>query len=159
MLMISRGTLRTILVAGFIAGTIDVGAACLINSLGPVIILKAIAAGILGPASFRGGAAAAALGLVLQWLMSWVIAAVYFLAAANRPILRRRWILSGLAYGMVVFIVMNYIVMPLSAIGHIPTFTVIRFVSNLLAMFLFGLIISYFASRATPDDRGVTKCP
>jgi hypothetical protein len=162
---ISPGTLRKILIAGFIAGTIDVGAACVINSLGPVVILKAIAAGILGPASFRGGAAVAALGLILQWLMSWDIAAVYLVAAANMPILRARWILSGLAYGMVVFIVMNFIVMPLSAVGHFPTFTVIRAVGNLLAMFLFGLIISYFGSRAPrqdpapPDDPGVTNCP
>ena len=163
MFEISRGTLRMILISGFIAGTIDVGAACLINSVGPVVILKAIAAGILGPASFRGGAAVAALGLILQWLMSWAIAAVYLVAAGNMPVLRRRWILSGLAYGMAVFIVMNFIVMPLSAVGHVPTFTVIRFVGNLLAMCLFGLIISYFTSRAPrqdpapPDGRGVAK--
>jgi hypothetical protein len=142
-----RATVRAILTAGFIAGTIDIGAACVINSVGPVLILKAIAGGILGPASFRGGAAVAALGLVLQWLMSWIIAAAFLIAAENLPTVRRRWILSGLAYGVVVFVVMNYVVMPLSAVGHPPIFTVTRFVGNLLAMFLFGLIISYFASR------------
>jgi hypothetical protein len=145
--VLSRAIVRAILTAGFIAGTIDIGAACVINSVGPVLILKAIASGILGPASFRGGAAVAALGLVLQWLMSWVIAAVYLGATANLPMVRRRWILSGLAYGVVVFVVMNYVVMPLSALGHAPAFTVARFIGNLLAMFLFGLIISHFASR------------
>jgi hypothetical protein len=143
----SRATVRAILTAGFIAGTIDIGAACVINSVGPVLILKAIAGGILGPASFRGGAAVAALGLVLQWLMSWIIAAVYLVAAENMPIVRRSWILSGLAYGVVIWVVMNYVVMPLSAVGHAPTFTVARFIGNLLAMFLFGLIVAFVARR------------
>jgi hypothetical protein len=144
---LSRANVGAILTAGFIAGTIDIGAACVINSVGPVLILKAIAGGILGPASFRGGAPVAALGLVLQWLMSWIIAAVYLFAAENMPIVRRSWILSGLAYGVVICVVMNYVVMPLSAIGHAPTFTVARFIGNLLAMFLFGLIVAFVARR------------
>ena len=151
MFVLSRATVRAILTSGFIAGTIDIGAACVIYTVGPVVILKSIAGGILGPASFRGGAAVAALGLLLQWLMSWVIAAAYLVATANMPIVRRSWILSGLAYGVVVFVVMNYVILPLSAVGHTPTFTVTRFVGNLLAMFLFGLIISYFASRMTRE--------
>jgi uncharacterized membrane protein YagU involved in acid resistance len=146
---LSRTDVRAILTAGFVAGTIDIGAACVINSVGPVLILKAIAGGILGAASFRGGAVVALFGLVLQWLMSWIIAAVYLVAAANLPIVRRSWILSGLAYGVVVFVVMSYVVMPLSAVGHAPIFSVTRFIGNLLAMFLFGLIISYAASRAS----------
>jgi hypothetical protein len=139
---LSPATFRAILTAGFIAGTIDIGAACVINSVGPVVILKAIASGVLGPASFRGGAGVAALGLALQWLMSWIIAAIYILAATNRAIMRSRWIPSGLAYGAVVFVVMNYVVVPLSAVGHRPSFTATTFVGNLLAMFLFGLIVA-----------------
>jgi hypothetical protein len=152
---LSRDAVRAILIAGIIAGTIDIGAACVINSVGPFLILKAIAAGLLGPASFRGGAAVAALGFALQWLMSWIIASFYFVAAANVAIVRRRWIYAGLAYGVVVFVVMNYVVMPLSAVGHSPAFTVKRFVGNLLAMFLFGLIVAFvvqqFALRKTSE--------
>jgi uncharacterized membrane protein YhdT len=144
---LSHATVRAILTAGLIAGTIDIGAACVINSVGPVVILKAIAGGILGPASYRGGAAVAALGLALQWLMSWIIAAIYIVAASNGAIVRRRWILSGLTYGAIVFAVMNFVVMPLSAIGRGPSFTAATFAGNLLAMFLFGLIVAFVASR------------
>jgi uncharacterized membrane protein YhdT len=144
---LSHATVRAILTAGLIAGTIDIGAACVINSVGPVVILKAIAGGILGPASYRGGAAVAALGLALQWLMSWIIAAIYIVAASNGVIVRRRWILSGLAYGAIVFAVMNFVVMPLSAIGRSPSFTAATLAGNLLAMFLFGLIVAFVASR------------
>jgi hypothetical protein len=50
---------------GFVAGTIDIGAACLINRLGLIAILQAIASGLLGRDSFHSGLSAAALGLVL----------------------------------------------------------------------------------------------
>ncbi len=144
----SHSTARAILTAGFIAGTIDIGAACVIYSVGPVVILKAIAVGVLGPASYRGGAAAAILGLALQWLMSWIIAAIYCVAATHMPIMRSRWIPAGLAYGVVVFVVMHYVVVPLSAVGHRPSFTAATFAGNLLAMFLFGLIIAFVARSA-----------
>jgi hypothetical protein len=148
MLTLSRAEFRAILIGGFTAGTIDIGAACLIYGIGPVVILKAIASGLLGQSSFQGGLAAAALGLALQWLMSCLIAAVYVVASLKMTTLRRRWILAGLAYGAVVFGVMNYVVVPLSAIGEFPTFTLPKFIANLVAMFLFGLIVTFFASRA-----------
>jgi hypothetical protein len=38
---------------------------------------------------------------------------------------------------------MNYIVVPLSAVGKSPTVTTTTLVGNLLAMFLFGLVIAF----------------
>jgi uncharacterized membrane protein YagU involved in acid resistance len=104
----------------------------------------------LGRASFTGGAATAVLGLLLQWAMSLIIAAVYVLAARYRPIILRRWIACGIAYGAVIFFVMNYVVVPLSAAARhhdLPRFTLSHFVENLLAMLLFGLIVAFFAQR------------
>jgi uncharacterized membrane protein YagU involved in acid resistance len=142
--------LSAILLGGFVAGTIDVGSACLINLLGPVVILHAIASGLLGRASFFGGAPTAFLGLLLQWIMSLLIAAIYVLAANYLPALLRRWIAGGLAYGVGIFIVMNYVVVPLSAAAphHLfPHFTAMHFVGNFLAMLLFGFIVAFFAQR------------
>jgi uncharacterized membrane protein YagU involved in acid resistance len=150
-----RSAGNVIATAGLIAGTIDIGAACLINSLSPVIILKAIAGGVLGAASLRMGPAAALLGLILQWAMSCLIAAIYVFAARRIALLQRSWVLSGLAYGIAVFLVMNYAVMPLSAVGHSPSFSPPGFVANLLAMFLFALIITYTERRPSPQSRAV----
>jgi hypothetical protein len=46
--------------------------------------------------------------------------------------------------------VMNYVVVPLSAVGHTPHFSVRTFVENMLAMLLFGVIISAFARETVP---------
>jgi hypothetical protein len=143
-----RAELRAILVAGLIAGTLDIGAACLINSVAPVLVMKSIAAGLLGMTAFDGAAGTAALGLGLQYFMSWIIAAAYFIVAANLPAVRSNWLPSGLAYGVIVFVVMNYGVLPLSAFGHAPMFHLKGFAENLLAMLVFGLIMAIGARGA-----------
>ena len=51
----SRGIIRTILLGGIIAGTIDIGAACLINGRSIPFILQTIAGGVLARQSYAGG--------------------------------------------------------------------------------------------------------
>lgn len=143
----TSGTLAAILLGGIIAGTIDIGAACLISGRDVPFILHAIAGGLLAERSFSGGTPTALLGLALQELMGIIIAAIYVLAAGSLPVLRRRWIPMGLAYGVVIFFVMNYVVVPLSAWKHVPHFTSVKFLENLAAMLLFGLIVALFARR------------
>lgn len=141
-----HSAIATILLGGLIAGTIDVFSASVISGLDPKTILHAIASGLLGRNSFYGGWSTAAIGLALQWTMSLIIAAVYVIAATRIEILRRWWIAGGLAYGVVIFFVMNDIVVPLSAapFGHRPM-SLEKAAENMLAMLLFGLIVAFFA--------------
>jgi uncharacterized membrane protein YagU involved in acid resistance len=151
-----RGYWGAILLGGFVAGTIDVGAAALINGVSPILILHYIAAGLLGRAAITGGNDVAVLGLVLQWAMSLIIAAIFVTASRIVPVLARRWIASGVAYGVVIFCVMNCVVLPLSAAmakPHLPFFSPLKFAENMLAMLLFGLIVACFASRARAGSR------
>jgi uncharacterized membrane protein YagU involved in acid resistance len=150
-MIMSFSTSAAILLGGLIAGTLDIGAAALINGRSPLVILLVIASGLLGKASFQGGLPAVALGLVLQWLMSLVIAAIYVLVSNRIPVLRRHWIAGGAAYGVGIFVVMNYVVVPLSEIGRIPQFTSWTFGGNLMAMLGFGLLIAFFARRSLSD--------
>jgi uncharacterized membrane protein YagU involved in acid resistance len=133
-----------ILLGGIIAGTLDIGAASLINGAKPTRILQVIASGLLGKAGFADDSTVA-IGLALQWAMSIVIASIFVFAAQWRPVLRRRWVTAGLAYGLVVFSVMNYVVLPLSAIGHPPRFRVVHFTEDMVAMLCFGVILAFFA--------------
>ncbi|MGH7081858.1 MAG: hypothetical protein ACREFV_05250 [Acetobacteraceae bacterium] len=143
------------------AGTLDIGAAALINRVSPVLIAHYIASGVLGKASFSVGAPAAYLGLMLQWAMSVVIAAIYWFVTAQMPRLRERWWLGGLLAGVVIFVVMNFIVMPFSAAPvtlHevIARLRLARGTENLVAMFVFGLIVAccarYLGREAASAD-------
>lgn len=149
-----KHTASAIVVAGLIAGTLDIGAACLINALHPAVILHAIASGLIGQQAFTGGVPSALLGLALQWAMSMLIAAIYVAVTAARPARRRQWVSTGIIAGIVIFAVMNYLVVPLSAApfrppltvhGLLTAFTAGKLIANLLAMILFGLIIGYCA--------------
>ncbi|MGH8213757.1 MAG: hypothetical protein ACREPP_11075 [Rhodanobacteraceae bacterium] len=140
--------LRAILAGGFIAGTIDIFAASLINWINPLIILRFVAGGVLGAAALQGGMSASVLGLILQWAMSMLIAAIFVVAALRLRWLTARPVASGLAYGVVIYLVMNYVVMPLSAWHHAPAFKPVSFVENLIAMLVFGLIIAFCARRS-----------
>ena len=146
--------LGIVVAAGLLAGTIDIGAASLINRLSPVVILQAIASGLLGKGAFAGGAATASVGLLLQWGISILIAGIYLMVTAAWPGMRRRWCLTGVLAGVVIFVIMNYLVVPLSAAPFRPrfalhplltAFTPYKFVANLLAMALFGLIVAFSA--------------
>ena len=140
----SRPSLAAIVRGGLVAGTLDIFAAALINRISPLIILRAIASGLLGRAAFQGGLPVSLLGLVLQWAMSLLIAGIFVLAARRLSWLRRAWVVAGLLYGVVVFVVMEFVVVPLSAAMK-PHFSALSFAENLLAMLLFGLLVAFFA--------------
>ena len=143
----NREAINAALIGGAIAASIDIVAACLITGRSPASILQFIAGGLLGKASLDGGIPTVVLGLLLQELMGILIAAVYVLCARVLPMLARRWILGGLLYGVVIFPVMNFIVVPLSAWKSHPHFTALKFAENMAAMLLFGVIVAFFARR------------
>jgi hypothetical protein len=154
MIRIRRYAQSPVLLGGLVAGTVDIGAACLINKLNVLVILQAIASGVLGRAAFRSGLPAAALGLLLQWAMSVLIAAIFALAAGRLAILKRHWFASGLAYGVVIFVVMNFVVVPLSAAAFSAKFNIAKSLQDVLAMLLFGVIIAFFARQPAASDSG-----
>jgi hypothetical protein len=141
--------LSAILIGGMVAGTLDIGAAAVINRKDPLTILRVIASGLLGAKALNGGTLASAWGFLLQLAMSTVIAAIYGLASLWLPILARMWIATGLAYGVGVFLVMTYVVVPFSAAPSRPLPGISKIAKDLLAMLGFGLIIAYSVHRAS----------
>jgi hypothetical protein len=142
---------KTSLYAGLIAGTVDIGAACTINGVMPGPVLRFITSGLLGtPLSHEPWVYC--LGMMLQWLMSIIIAAIFVAAAVKIPALLRQWVAAGIAYGILVYLVMTFVVVPLSRAkgGHLTLASVIL---NLLAMIVFGLIVAYIAQRMRAPKR------
>ena len=88
-----------------------------------ITVSQYIASGILGNAAFEGGIATALLGVLIHLLISFVIAGVFILSADRIPLLRRYAIPGALVYGFGVFIVLNFIVIPLSKAPPLPAST------------------------------------
>ena len=113
--------LRAILLGGLIAGTLDISYACIFSYIrrrtSPVVILQSVASGALGRSAFEGGAKTAALGLFFHFLIATTAAAVYYLASRQLRLLVNHPFICGPLYGIGVYLFMNFVVLPLSAIG------------------------------------------
>lgn len=138
------------LLGGLAGGGLDIVYAFIAYSfigVKPIQILHSIASGWLGRASYSGGVPTAVLGMASHFAIVIVAAALYVLASQMFGVLVRRPILCGALFGICIFIVMNYVVVPLSAAvvtapkGWFFPFAVV------VHMFLIGVPIALFARR------------
>ena len=145
--------LFAILVGGGIAGTLDILYAIIYSAFRGVAatrILQSVASGLLGQAAYEGGTATAALGLCLHFAMALLIASIFYIASRHIAFLTRQAVAAGFLYGIVVYAVMNFVVIPLSAFPTQMTYTPVRIAINVVAhMVLFGLPIALATRRAS----------
>jgi hypothetical protein len=112
-------TMRAVLLGGGVAALLDGTSATVSFATRGVSFTRlwqGVASGLLGPASFRHGAASAALGLFCHILIAMVAALIFNLAIRYLPALVEHYLLSGAVYGVLVFFFMNLVVIPLSAL-------------------------------------------
>ena len=83
----------------------------------PIRILQSVASGLLGREAYAGGVASALLGAALHLFVASVVVIVYWQASRRLRALTERPLLYGVLYGLAVYAVMNFVVIPLSAIG------------------------------------------
>ena len=134
------------LLASVAAGIPDVFVAAALSRASPGRILQTIASGVLGEASYVGGSTSMALGFGLQIAMSFLIALIYNIAFSYVADIRRSPLMSGALYGVVIFVVMNFVVVPLSRAHPKPQWDLKSVVAMLIIMVLFGEIISFIAA-------------
>jgi uncharacterized membrane protein YagU involved in acid resistance len=114
---------KATLIGGLIAGALDITYALIAfgpASFGapPMRILQSVAAGAIGrDAATAGGWGTALLGLGLHFVIAIGMAAVFVLAASVFRFLVRPAIVWGFVYGLLLYVAMNYVVVPLSAAG------------------------------------------
>ena len=142
---------KTILLAGFIAGTLDaLGATivyCLVMKVVTVTqLFHGISSGLFGDTIIDSENTMAIIGLLLHYFIAFCFATAYFLMYPHLPFLKRNAFINGLLYGIIVWIIMNLVVVPLSHAHHSsPTWSgFLRGVSIL--MVCIGLPISFMTT-------------
>jgi hypothetical protein len=144
--------LRAIFWGGLVAGALDITYAFVFyglrNGLSPARILQSVASGLLGADAFKGGLGVAALGAALHFLIAFTAAAVYYAASRRLNFLLRHAVACGVVYGVLIYALMNYVVVPLSAAPPRGAPPPVVLVTGLLVhMFFIGLPIALFARR------------
>lgn len=142
-----------VLAGGLVAGTFDITYACAFWAIKigapPTRIFQSVARGLLGPASYRGGAATAALGLFLHYFIATTMSVFYYLVARRWALLHKYPLRCGAVYGLGLYLVMTYVVVPLSAAGGGGSQGRLWIVLSILVhMFLIGVPIAFFTRRA-----------
>jgi hypothetical protein len=143
---------RSIASIALVAGTADITGACIHAAFfgaTPVRVFHSVASGLLGPKSFEGGAATAALGLFLHYFIMTCWATAFYLASRKFTSLVDKWYIWGPMYGVFVHVFMQYVTIPLSAIRPRP-FNLQNFLIGLgIHMVCVGTAIAYTTRRCT----------
>jgi hypothetical protein len=141
-----------ILVGGAVAGTLDITYAILFSwfrGTAPMRLLQSVATGLLGRPALEGGVPTAALGLLLHYSIMFSIAAVFYAVTRQMPAATKRPILFGMLGGIVIYLLMNFVVLPLSAYPFAFRVDPIVITANVLVhMFLIGTPISLAARKS-----------
>src|SRR5437016_8867790 len=107
--------LRAIVTAGVVVGILDISSAFVIWWQRGVALqhgLQGIAAGLLGTKSYEGGMATAGVGLALHFFVAFVVVSIFYLASRKIPFLTTQPLISGIFYGIGVYVVMYWFVLP-----------------------------------------------
>jgi hypothetical protein len=115
--------LKPIAIATAICGTLDILFAMILTvTLGKGNIpamLRFVASGPF-PAATEMGTPGAILGLAVHFALMAVMVTVFVVAARARPSLLERPVLAGLAYGLLLYFIMNWLVVPLRFDAPMP---------------------------------------
>jgi uncharacterized membrane protein YagU involved in acid resistance len=141
--------LSAIIWAGLLAGTLDIIAACGLFSIrtgqDPIIVLRFVASGALGVKAMTGGWTSALMGLLFHYIIAFSWTTLFFLVFPKLP--NGSWILYGLLYGIVVWLIMNLAVLPLTRITPRPFSWNGAITGTIVLMVAIGLPISYLANK------------
>jgi len=144
---------------GLIVGILDITSAFITwwcRGVGPVRGLQGIAAGLLGSQSFQGGVVTAGLGLTIHFFVAFMVVTLFYVGSRMFWFLTRYAVVSGLLYGMAVYLFMYWFVLPYV----FPTFRHSIF-NDVLAvvvhMFLIGLptalVVRRYSRQAIKQQR------
>ena len=128
--------------AGLVAGTTNLIAAGAIFGGTLTHGLQLIASGLLGEWAFKGGTETAVLGAGLHYGISIAAAGFYCTLALRRRWWRDHWLIGGVVFGVIAYLVMNLVVVPLSNAPN-PDFSPAIIAKELVAhTLMFGIPIA-----------------
>ena len=145
---------QAIIVGWLVVGALDITSAFVIAAIkgtGSIRMLQGIASGLLGRQSFEGGPGTAGLGLVIHFFIALVVVLVFYIASRKIDFLTEQPLVAGLFYGIAVYVVMYWIVVPLAS--PIARHSVSRDVTAIIVhMLLIGLptalVVGHFSKQS-----------
>jgi hypothetical protein len=143
--------LRGILLGGFFAGLADFiypTVKTVMSGGSWMRPWKGVASGLLGKKAQEGGLEMVVLGASLHWFICLGAAAILYFVVSRVKWLPRQWVALGVIHGIAVLLTMNYVILPLSAIGRGIYALETLHIHAFWHIVLVGLPTAFFVSRA-----------
>ena len=149
---------KLILLSGLLVGTLDIAAAFadfyISTGKNPLVVLSYIASGVFGKSVIGGGAGIMLMGLLFHYLIASAFTTFFFWLYSNTRLLSGNRILTGFAYGIFIWVIMNLVVVQLSAVPHGPI-SAMKFnkiiKAALILAGMIGLPLSFIAYKYSPS--------
>jgi hypothetical protein len=142
-----EGAIKKIIIIALIAGTLDAVGAIVIYRANPVKLFQFIASGAFGVEAFSGGVVMAFWGILFHYIIALAWTAIFFFMYPAIKILRKNRYITGLLYGIFVWLVMNQIIIPLSKIPQAPFNFKSALIGASILVAMVGLPISLLTHR------------
>ncbi len=152
----------TVFWVGLVAGTLDISENIIFNGfrhITPYQIFQYIASGLIDGKSFTMGDASVALGVAIHYTIAMTWTVVFYLLSRKLLILTRQATICGIVYGGAVYVIMNFVVLPMTRVPHAhAAMTVASRVSGVLALlFCIGLTIALLVKKFAPPANAAER--
>ncbi|GGG97458.1 hypothetical protein GCM10007415_36060 [Parapedobacter pyrenivorans] len=150
--------MRAVVRAGLIIGTLDILAAFLqfyfTTHNNPVVVLHYIASGVFGDGAYKGGILMAGWGLLFHFVIAFAFTTLFFALFRSLASVRRIGLLSGILYAPFMWIVIQFVVIPLSRISSVSPLSFANVaIANAILIACIGIPLYYMARRAYEPSR------
>ncbi|MEO7026713.1 MAG: hypothetical protein ABI056_04080 [Caulobacteraceae bacterium] len=148
-----RNVLGAILAGGFTAATLDFFAAMLIYHGTASGVAKAVARGWFGEGAKAGGTNIEVVGMASHWGILLTAASIFVLTSLRFPVLRHRAWITGPLFGICIYGVMHYVIVPLSAVHRVINPKGFQFMDEFAGhMLVIGLPIALWSRAILGED-------
>mgnify|MGYP000975486531 CR=1 FL=1 len=150
---------RVILPSALLVGTLDITAATIQYYMrtgkDPLNVPRFVASGVFGQQAFSGGTPMAAWGLLFHYLIAFSFSVFFFWIYRKWAFLAKYRILTGILYGIFIWMVMNLVVLPLSNTPPLSLNIGKAAEAASILICMIGLPLSFIAARNRPAGRNL----
>lgn len=151
---LKNNLLKNVLLTAFLVGTLD-GIAAIVHfkvngGANPVAIAKFIASGVFGMDAFNGGTAMVLTGIVFHYIIALTWTALFFLVYSRFVTIRLNRYVTGVIYGVLIWVVMNLVVLPLSNTPPASRNLIRDSIGMTILIVAVGLPIALIQARTVP---------
>lgn len=147
----------TIIKAGLLAGTLDICSALLYyyfkTGKNPVNVLKYVASAVFGKSALSGGTTIALAGLLIHFVIAFTWTIIFFLLYPRISSFLKNSIVTGLLYGIFVWLVMNLVIVPMGSSPKAPFKLSSAIINMVILIYAIGLPIAIIVANYYKNER------